>query len=220
MKTRKMGDQQLVVPDLDPRDLDSHVEAPRDDLLEAAVESVNWSNVSLDGIRIRLSSFKDVTLGESAWSGVRLSGCRLERVDLSGARLSGLTIERCEFIDCRLTGLHLSDTTLTNVIFERCGLDYAILDEVRATGPVAWVDCNLNEASFTTCQLGMATLIDNSLRRLELTSCDLRGADLRQNDIRELVGLTSLGGARLSIDQLPALADLAVRDLGIEVASA
>jgi uncharacterized protein YjbI with pentapeptide repeats len=66
----------------------------------------------------------------------------------------------------------------------------------------------------------MATLIDNSLRRLELTSCDLRGADLRQNDIRELVGLTSLGGARLSIDQLPALADLAVRDLGIEVASA
>lgn len=218
MKTRTVGEARLLVPDLEPRDLDVTTAPPSGDLLEVIVDGADWSRLRLDETRIRASSFSDVRLPEAEWRGVRLTGCRLERVDLSSARLSGVVIERCEFIDCRMTGIHLTEASLTNVVFERCRFDYAILDAVLTTGPVAWSDCTLNDATFTNCRLDAATLVNNSLRRLELKDCDLTGTDLRRNDIQDLIGLTSLRGARLSIEQLPSLAELAVRDLGIEVA--
>lgn len=217
MKTRTIGEARLVVPDLDPRDLDVTTAPPTGDLMEVTVEGADWSRLRLDDHRIRASSLTDVKLTEAELRGVRLTGCRLERVDLSGARLSGAVIERCEFIDCRMTGIHLTEASLTNVVFERCRLDYAIIGAVRTTGPVAWSDCILNEATFAHCRLDLATLVKNSMRRLDLKDCDLTGTDLRQNDIKDLIGLNSLRGARLDITQLPSLAELAVRELGIEV---
>ncbi|WP_109507576.1 pentapeptide repeat-containing protein [Nocardioides speluncae] len=218
MKTRTIGQTKLVVPDLDPRDLDAVAEPPTGDVLEVTASGADWSRLRLENSRIRASTFSDVNLAEAEWHGVRLTGCRLERVDFSSARLSDVVIERCEFIDCRMTGLHLSDTSWTNVIFERCALDYAVLDAVRTTGPVAWSDCNLTEATFMSSRLNTATVINSNLRRLHLEDCDLSGTDLRHNEIREVVGLASLRGTRLSIDQLPSLADLTARELGIDLA--
>ncbi len=217
MDTRTVGELSILTPDLDPRDLDDIADPPEDDLIEAKVEGADWARLQLAGTQIRRSHLLGVSLTEAAWRNVTLYGCRFERVDFSSARLAALTIERCEFIGCRMTGVQLSETTLKNVLFEECRLDYANLDQVRATGPVAWTGCNLDHAALTNCRLPSVVIRESSLGNLELRDCDLRGADLRQNDVSEMEGLLSLRGIRLTGEQVVGLAGVAVRELGIEV---
>jgi len=158
MDTRTVGDLKILIPDLDPRDLDTVEEPPDGELLEALVDGADWAGLELDTARLRLSRLVQVNLANATWRRPTVSGCRFEQVDLSGARLEDATIERCEFVGCRLTGLQLTDTTLKNVIFDNCRLDYAILTQVRTTGPTAVLDCNLDHATMTHCQLGQTVI--------------------------------------------------------------
>jgi len=217
METRNIGALRILIPDLDPRDLDDVDEAPDDELFEAKVDGADWARLELGGGRIRSSHLVGVDLSNSTWRTVTVYGCRFERVDLSSAHLAGLTIERCEFIGCRMTGMQLNDSTLKNVLFEDCRLDYASLNAVKTTGPVGWTGCNLDQAVLTGCRLPTAALRQCGLRDCELRDCELRGADLRDNDLGRVHGLLSLRGVRMTDDQVAELAALAVRELEIEV---
>jgi len=217
MDTRTIGEQKILTPDLDPRDLDPVAEEPDDDLVEALVDGVSWTGNRLGGVRVSQSHLIGVDLSDAVWRNVTLYGCRLERIDLSSARLTGTTIERCEFVGCRMTGLHLSDATLKNVVFDNCRLDYATLTKVRTAGPVGFTNCNLTNGILTGCDLTKAALTACRLTEVELTDCDLRGADLRGNELTAVIGLRNLRGAILAEDQLPALATIATRELEIEV---
>jgi uncharacterized protein YjbI with pentapeptide repeats len=194
-------------------------EPPDDDVDEALVEEQDWAGLELVGARISGSRLVGVDLTDASWRNVKLVGCRFERVDLSGARLDGAVVDRCEFVGCRMTGVQLLASTVKDVVFEECRLDYASLVEVRTTGPAAVLDCILTNANVARCRLPKLTLARCRLAGAELHDCDLRGADLRGNDLSELTGLTSLAGSRLDETQLPALAVLAARTLGIVVAS-
>jgi uncharacterized protein YjbI with pentapeptide repeats len=217
MITRTVGELRILLPDIDPRDLDETTDPPDDDVVEAMVDGADWARNRLGGSRIRLSLLTGVDLTEAGWRGVELYGCRFERVDLSGARLAGLTVERCEFIGCRMTGVQLADTVLKNVIFENCRLDYATLVDVRTTGPVAWTGCSFANGVLTNCRLPDAALADCRLTEVELNDCDLRGADLRGNDLSGVSGLLSLRGATIEAEQMGYLAALVVRDLDLTV---
>src|SRR5262245_58068607 len=43
--------------------------------------------------------------------------------------------------------------TVEHVVFAGCKLDYATLDEIKATGPVLFAGCLLREAALTGCSL-------------------------------------------------------------------
>ena len=51
MDTRTIGEQKILTPDLDPRDLDPVAEEPDDDLVEALVDGVSWTGNRLGGER-------------------------------------------------------------------------------------------------------------------------------------------------------------------------
>ncbi|MFI5840434.1 pentapeptide repeat-containing protein [Catenuloplanes sp. NPDC051500] len=211
-------DEPRVVPyGIDPRDLDPVTEPPLEDLSDAFVSNVDWAGLELAGIRLTRCYLTDVELLEADWRNVRLTECVLERVDLSSAYLRGLTMDRCELIGCRLTGAQLFDGTLTDVTFEDCRLDFAVWEEVQATGPVSWVGCTLDKASLTRCRLTKAAFSDCRMKDLELADCDLEGADLRGNDLTGINGVPSLYGARIGRDQLADITALAVRDLNLTV---
>ncbi|GAB7049693.1 pentapeptide repeat-containing protein [Catenuloplanes indicus] len=211
------GGQGVVAPGIDPRDLDPVSEPPLEDLTDAFVANADWAGLELAGIRLTRCYLTDVELLEADWRNVRLSQCVLDRVDLSSAYLRGLTIDRCELIGCRLTGAQLFDATLRDVTFEDCRLDFAVWEAVTANGPVAWVGSNLSKASLTRCRLTTATFTDCRLTDLELADCDLEGADLRGNDLSRINGVPSLYGARIAGAQLADIAQLAVRDLNLQV---
>ncbi|MDR7280396.1 pentapeptide repeat-containing protein [Catenuloplanes atrovinosus] len=217
MESREGEELDILPPGLDLHDLDRVTEPPSADLTDAHVSAADWAGLELAGVRLTRCYLTDVELLEADWRNVRLTECVLDRVDLSSAYLRGLTIERCELIGCRLTGAQLFDATLRDVTFEDCRLDFAVWEAVVAKGPVTWVGSNLSKASLTRCRLTTATFTDCRLTDLELADCDLEGADLRGNDLSRINGVPSLYGARISRVQLADIAQLAVRDLSLDV---
>jgi uncharacterized protein YjbI with pentapeptide repeats len=117
------------------------------------------------------------------------------------------------------SGLHVVDSRLTNVLFENCRLDYATLATVRSTGPVAFVNCTLVEASITGGKLDKASFDDCRMTNLELDHTDLRGADLRNNQLETITGITSLRGATLTPHQLTDLSTALIKDLSLRIES-
>jgi uncharacterized protein YjbI with pentapeptide repeats len=217
METTTVGDLVITAPDLDPDSLDAFADQPDDDLTEVRVEAAEWGGVEAAGVRIDRSLLVGGDLTETVWRNLTLRGCRLENVDLSGATFRGATIERCAFVGCRMTGVVLVKATLKDVLFTDCRLDYARMEEVRTTGPTAWLRCLLGRASLTACRLPKAALAECRLDEVELTGCDLRGTDLRGTDLTGLRGMDSLRGATIDTPQLEELAVLAARELALDV---
>jgi uncharacterized protein YjbI with pentapeptide repeats len=106
---------------------------------------------------------------------------------------------------------------MKNVLFEHCRLDSVTFDQVRATGPTAFVGCSLSETLFARCGLGAVTFDGCKLTSVTFESADLRVADLRGNDLSTLVGIGWLHGAVISSDQLPGLTEALIRDLDLIV---
>ncbi|WBB82114.1 pentapeptide repeat-containing protein [Micromonospora sp. WMMD882] len=217
MRTTTVGELRILLPELDPDDLDS-VSDLTDDLSDAIIEDASWRGAALDDIRVRGSRITGVDLSESTWEAGAIVGCEITRTDFCGATISGVTIERCAVTGARLTGARFADIRLKDVLFEGCRFDYAILTRVTAAGAVAFVDCVLTDATWSSCRLPDTVLRSCQLARLELDSCHLQGADLRGNSLRDLkTGLGNLRGVTLHEDQLPDLTHLAVQELNLTV---
>lgn len=217
MRTTTVGDLRILLPDLDPDDLDS-ISDLTDDLSDATVEDASWRGAVLDDIRVRGSRLTGVDLSESTWETGTLFGCEITRTDFSGATLSGVTIERCAVTGSRFTGARLTDIRVQDVLFEGCRFDHATLSRVTAAGAVAFVDCILTDATWSACRLPDIVLRSCQLARLELDSCHLHGADLRGNSLHDLnASLGNLRGITLDEDQLPDITHLAVTELNLTV---
>ena len=124
------------------------------------------------------------------------------------------------FTGCTFVGADVHTVTLRDVIFENCRLDYATLHRVKTTGPVAFVGCSLTEATFAASTLSTAVFDDCKFSGLSFSESDLRGADLPGNDLSGLTSATALRGATLSDAQVPALANLVLRELAMTIAGA
>jgi hypothetical protein len=92
-----------------------------------------FSNVWIDGGRLRKSRFTDTELrdtrfvacdlSETGWQDVTLAGCAL-----AGAQIYSAAMRRVTFRDCKLDSVNLRNATLTDVKFENCllrDLDFA-----------------------------------------------------------------------------------------------
>ncbi|MEV4726197.1 pentapeptide repeat-containing protein [Micromonospora humida] len=217
MRTTTVGELRILLPELDPDDLDT-IGDPTDDLSDATIENVSWRGGTLDGVTVRGSRLVGVDVSESGWEGGSLFGCEITRADFSGTTLSGVSMERCAVTGSRFTGTRLTDVRLKDVLFEGCRFDYASFTRVVAAGAVGFVDCLFTDATWSSCRLPNIVLRSCQLARLELDSCHLRGADLRGNGLYDLkTGLGNLHGVTLDEDQLPDLTHLAVQDLHLTV---
>ena len=124
MRTTTVGELRILLPELDPDDLDT-ISDPTDDLSDATIENVSWRGGTLDGVTVRGSRLVGVDVSESGWEGGSLFGCEITRADFSGTTLSGVSMERCAITGSRFTGIRLTDVRLKDVLFEGCRFDYA-----------------------------------------------------------------------------------------------
>lgn len=217
MRTTTVGDVRILLPDLDPDELD-RVTEPADGLTEALVEDASWRGVRLEDCRIRGSRIAGGDLSESSWEAGSRYGCEITRTDFSGAALVGMTIERCAITGSRFTGTRLTDVRLKDVLFESCRFDYATFQRITSAGSVAFIDCTLTHGAWSTCRLPGVALRSCDLADLELGSCQLNGADLRGSRLHGLkTPLDNLSGVTLAEGQLPDLTQLAVNALGLTV---
>ncbi|MFI7518529.1 pentapeptide repeat-containing protein [Micromonospora globbae] len=219
MRTTTIGDVKVLLPDLEPDDLDTTTNLA-DGLTEALVEGAAWHGSHLEDARIRSSLITGVDLSESIWEAGSLYGCEITRTDFSGATLTGITIERCAITGSRFTGTRLTDVRLKDVLFDGCRFDYATFQRVAAGGSVAFTDCILTNGAWSSCRLPRIALRSCDLAGLDLDSCHLVGTDLRGSRLHGLkTSLDNLRGVTVGRGQLPDLTqltidvlDLAVRD--------
>ncbi|MFI6262334.1 pentapeptide repeat-containing protein [Micromonospora sp. NPDC051006] len=217
MRTTTIGDVKVLLPDLEPDDLDTTTDLA-DGLTEALVEGAAWHGAHLEDVSIRSSLITGVDLSESTWGAGSLYGCEITRTDFSGAAVAGITIERCAITGSRFTGTRLTDVRLKDVLFDGCRFDYATLQRVTAAGSVAFTDCTLTHGAWSSCRLPRLALRSCDLAGLELDSCHLDGADLRGSRLHGLkTPLDNLRGVILGEDQLPDLTRLTVAALDLTV---
>ncbi|AEB44271.1 pentapeptide repeat-containing protein [Micromonospora maris] len=217
MRTTTIGDVKVLLPDLEPDDLDTTTDLAGG-LSEALVEGASWRGSHLEDVSIRSSLITGVDLSESTWEAGSFYGCEITRTDFSGATLTGITIERCAVTGSRFTGTRLTDVRLKDVLFDGCRFDYATLQRVAAAGSVAFTDCTLSNGAWSSCRLPRIALRSCDLAGLELDSCQFDGTDLRGSRLHDLkTPLDNLRGVTLDEDQLPDLTRLAVAALDLTV---
>ncbi|MBY8872467.1 pentapeptide repeat-containing protein [Micromonospora sp. PLK6-60] len=217
MRTTTIGDVKVLLPDLEPDDLDTMTDLTGG-LTEALVEGAAWHGSHLEDVRISSSLVTGVDLSESTWEAGSLYGCEVNRTDFSGVILTGVTIERCAITGSRFTGTRLTDVRLKDVLFDGCRFDYATFHRVTAAGSVAFTDCTLTYGAWSSCRLPRIALRSCDLSGLELDSCQLDGTDLRGSRLHGIkTPLDNLRGVTLAEDQLPDLTQLTVAALDLAV---
>ncbi|MER5453918.1 pentapeptide repeat-containing protein [Micromonospora sp. NPDC002389] len=218
MRTTTVGDVTILLPDLDPEDLDQVADLSDGDVRDGLVDGISWRGEQLAEQSVRGFRIIGADLGEVSWEAGTLYGCEVVGTDLSGATLTGISIERCSFTGSRFTGARLNDVRLKDILFDNCRFDYATLNRVSAAGSVAFTNCTFVHGSWSSCHLSGVALRSCDLGDLELESCRLDGADLRGSRLHDFrTPLDNLKGAVLGEDQLPDLTRLAVEALNIVV---
>jgi uncharacterized protein YjbI with pentapeptide repeats len=104
---------------------------------------------------------------------------------------------------------------LDHVVFSDCKLDYAVLSQVRATGPVLFVRCSLREAEFRGCDLGRALFDECDLGLTDFGPGGYRGCDLRGNDLSAIRGVQHLSRVVIDRAQVLQLAEALAADLEV-----
>jgi uncharacterized protein YjbI with pentapeptide repeats len=104
---------------------------------------------------------------------------------------------------------------MEHVLFTGCKLDYAVLDRVRAAGPVLFLRCSLREAEFTGCQLAGSLFSECDLSLAAFGPGGYRGCDLRGNDLSAVTGAHHLKRAVIDRAQLLQLAQALAAELDV-----
>ena len=128
---------------------------------------------------------------------VEFTGC-----DLSSLRSQDGKLSRVRFDACKFLGGRIQAVTMEHVVFTGCKLDYAMLDQIRAAGPVLFAGCSLREAELTGCDLAGAAFDGCDLRLTAFGPGNYRRCDLRGNDLSALIGAAHL--KRVIIDPVQA----------------
>ena len=201
------------------------------DLGDTGLERVrSLGSGSLSGFEFGGASLREVDLKNVTWQQGTIRALRAERagltaldvrsVEFTGCELGSLRwsrgkLARTRFDACKLLGARFADLTTSSVVFTGCKLDYAVFDQVRASGPVLFVRCSLREAVFTGCNLAGCLFDECDLSAAEFGPGHYRGCDLRGNDLSAISGAHHLKNIVLDQVQALQLAEALVAELGV-----
>ena len=165
--------------------------------------------------RVERSVVDGVDLAETRLGPLVLADVEVRGANLANAQWSEVTARRVEFESCRATGWRLGLTLAHDVYLSDCRMDLAQLDIGSAKGLVVFNRCNLSEAMISG-DLSKAVFIDCDLSGVEFDA-SARGCDLRGATLEGATGLLSLRGARVTGDQVRAIAGDLAKAVGLAV---
>jgi uncharacterized protein YjbI with pentapeptide repeats len=161
------------------------------DLTGAVVANADLRAVEVIGSRVADLNAPTLRSANSAWRRSELCRLRVGAGELFGSRWEESTVSHCKFGYLNLRGARLADVSFTGCSFDDLDL----------------LDATLERVAFNDCTVGTLTL-----RGATLSHVDLRG--LR---IDVIVGVASLAGAVISLEQLFELAPALAEHLGLAV---
>ncbi|MGF1662494.1 MAG: pentapeptide repeat-containing protein [Kineosporiaceae bacterium] len=168
----------------------------------------------------------DLRLDGCRWVGAELRGRRLtglraqdvhiDRCDLSGAVLEDAELRRVVLIGCRLSGTSFSGADLTDVRIVDCRADLSLFRMATASHLLA-EGSSLRGADFYEMDGSGCAFLGCDLTEADVSGARLRGLRLHGSDIRGVLGAHRLRGAEISADQVPALGEALLADLGVRI---
>jgi uncharacterized protein YjbI with pentapeptide repeats len=213
---RTIGTATLTLPHLDHPDLALH---PLDQLHTQASHFTHTGGdlraLDLSDARLDTGRVTGLRTARATWDETRLHTIEFEGCALGELRWTGGRAARVVFRDCQLLGAVLADVRLDNVLFENCRLTYATFQGCKATGPLAFVNCDLTEATFGTCDLTRAAIVNCTANATEFGPGTYRATDLRGTDLTTARGIPHLTGITIDPTQTLQLAHALTTELAI-----
>jgi uncharacterized protein YjbI with pentapeptide repeats len=167
--------------------------------------------------RIEDSTLRNVDLSEAKLGPLTVVGSELRNVDLSNSSLQQVVARRTTLRSSRAIGVRLSLELASEVSFEDCRLDYAVLHLEKVRGWARFTGCSFREATITgdlsNVRFQDCDFVDTEFRAVRATKCDLRDSRLTSAK-----GLLSLRGATISADQAVSVSLLIATEAGLIVA--
>jgi uncharacterized protein YjbI with pentapeptide repeats len=167
--------------------------------------------------RIEDSTLRNVDLSEAKLGPLTLAGSTLRGVDLSNASLQQVVGRRTTLHNCRAIGLKLSLDLATELSFDDCRLDYAVLHIEKVKGWAKFSGCSFKEATitgdFSNVRFSDCDFVETEFRAQRAAKCDFRGSRLTSAR-----GLLSLRGATISAEQAVSVSLLIAAETGLIVA--
>jgi uncharacterized protein YjbI with pentapeptide repeats len=177
---------------------------------DAELRMLELHQTRLLGGRVTALSTQRARFDDLRVDSVEFTGCDLASLQLHGSKLT-----RVIFRDTKLLAAHINDTSMHDVVFERCNLDLATFENVTATGPLIFTGCTLTEATFANNNLAGAVFDSCRLRDTSFGPGTYTSTDLRGNNIAEITGVTHLKRTIIDRHQLTDLAAALADDLSL-----
>jgi uncharacterized protein YjbI with pentapeptide repeats len=105
--------------------------------------------------------------------------------------------------------------TLEHVAFTDCKMDYSMLAQIRASGPVMFIRCSLREAAFNGCDFTRSLFDECDLVLTTFGQGRYTGCDLRGNDLSAVNGVQNLKRVVIDRLQLIQLAEALAAELNV-----
>ena len=156
--------------------------------------------VDLKDLRLLDGKVNSVRTEATVMRGVDVQSVVFTRCELSSLQWDGGKLSRTRFDACKLLGARFENVTLEHVIFTDCKMDYSMLAQIRASGPVMFVRCSLREVAFNGCDLTRALFDECDLAMTAFGQGRYMECDLRGNDLSAVSGAQNL--KRIVIDRL------------------
>jgi uncharacterized protein YjbI with pentapeptide repeats len=173
--------------------------------------------LDLDDLRLIDGEIRGVRAEHGTWNQLRIDAVEFTGCDFPSLAVTGCKLTRVKFTNCKLLGARFEDTVAEHLVFDRCKLDYATIEKLRAKGPVAFTNTALREARFTNCELSAGVFDQCELNLTEFDRGSYRGMDLRGNDLSSIRGIANLRGVKLRDTQTLQLAQALAADLELDL---
>lgn len=181
----------------------------------ARYEGGEYSGVSGEG-EISRSLLSRLDLSVSRYAALNVADVVLEHADMSNGEWSQVTARRVELVSCRATGWRLSLALAWDVYVADSRLDYSMVEIHKAKGLVVFERCSFSRAQLVG-DLSRVLLVNCNLGGVEFCATAARGCDLRSSQVGGASGLMSMRGARITDEQVAAVAEQLAREVGFQI---
>ncbi len=161
------------------------------------ITGVDFSSMSLPGLRIGNALFKDCDFSDSIFQGFQATNCHFENCSFTHANLQGLQAPNSHFEECNLARANLKDVAANACQFIQCRLELANLSSAEFISS-SFEGITLTGANLSSSRIARSTFVGcdfaeviSSRGQLPLRvngcsflACSFREADLRGADFR------------------------------------
>jgi uncharacterized protein YjbI with pentapeptide repeats len=215
VRTARHGRAEVVLPDIDGDLAEVGELGDAEQLADFVYSDRSLRQLDLAGRRLARGRVRGVEVERTNFDTALFESLSFERCAILSGHWEGGSLSRVQLTDCKILGVTVSEQKWSNVVFRGCVIEYVTFDAVRATGPVAFVECRMRDVTLTNCHLPRGHMSDCELNAVELVGGNFRDFDFRGNDLSTLRGAASLGGAIVSHEQRPQLAEALIAELDL-----